>query len=177
MQVEIKREKPVARDEVDVLYKLSFEKEDISSVIRKFRDSELFIPELSRVARINDQIIGSIMLAKGEIVRGRRHTPVIIIVGMAVLPKYQGLGVGEELMRSAFLKARKHQFKAILVFDQDEYFTKFGFTLASDYEITTSIEIGEDEFYALELEEGYLEDARGNLKNQPIYNELLQYYI
>lgn len=177
MQVEIKREKPRDREEVDLLFKLVFEPDGVSQLIKNMRDSDIYIPELSRVARINDSIIGIIMYTKGEIVRGRKHIPVIVLSSLAVLPNYQGLGVGAELIANSFDKARRMEFDSVLTFGEDDYFTKFGFQAADEFGITTSLEIPKDEFLAIELKENALNDARGNLKNHPIFNELIQYHL
>jgi predicted N-acetyltransferase YhbS len=175
MQVEIKREKPEDREEVDFLFNLVFEQEGASSIINKLRETDIYIPELSRVARINDSIIGMIMYTKGVIVRGRKHIPTVVLSGMAVLPAYQGLGVGAELIANSFVKARKMEVESALVFGQEEYFKRFGFLPASQFEITTSLDLLEDEFLALELEKNSLEGARGHLKHHSIYTELIQF--
>ncbi len=175
MQVEIKREKPGDREEVDFLFKLVFEQEGASSIIQKLRETDIYIPELSRVARINDSIIGIIMYSKGAIVRGRKQIPTVILSGIAVLPAYQGLGVGSELIANSFVKAKKMEIESVMVFGQEEYFKRFGFIPASKFEITTSLDLQEEEFLVLELEENSLSDAHGHLKNHPLYNELIQF--
>lgn len=177
MQVEIKREKPKDREEVNLLFNLVFRADGVSPLIENMRNSEIFIPELSRVAKINDSIIGIIMYTKGEIVRGRKHIPVIVLSSLAVLPNYQGLGVGAELIRNSFDKARRMEFDAVLTFGDEDYFTRFGFKSTNEFGITTSLEIPEEEFLAIELTENALIDARGNLKNHPVFNELIQYYL
>lgn len=177
MQVEIKREKPEDREEVDLLFRLVFEPEGVSPLIRKMRESDIYIPELSRVAKINNSIIGIIMYMRGEIVRGRRHIPVIVLSSLAVLPGYQGLGVGAELISNSFDKARRMDFDSVVTFGQEDYFTKFGFVPAKDFEITTSLELSDEEFLAIELQESSLAEARGNLKNHVVFNELVQFHL
>jgi len=177
MQVEIKREKPTDREEIDLLFRLVFEPDGVSPLIKRMRESDIYIPELSRVARINDSIIGIIMYTKGEIVRGRKHTPVIVLSSLAVLPSYQGFGVGGELILNSFDKARRMGLNAVLTFGQEDYFSKFGFSASNNYEITTNLGIPDEEFLAIELEESSLKDARGYLKNHAVFNELVQYHL
>lgn len=177
MQVEIKREKPADREEIDLLFKLVFEPEGVSSIIKNMRESDIFIPELSRVARINDSIIGIIMYTRGEIVRGRRHIPVVVLSSLAVLPNYQGFGVGAELISNSFDKAIRMGHLAVLTFGQEDYFRKFGFKPANEYGITTSLKIPEEEFLAIEIEKSSLENAKGKLKNHSVFDELVQYHL
>lgn len=175
MQVEIKREKAEDREEVELLFTTVFDEEGILPMIKNLRESDNYIPELSRVARINDSIIGVIMYTSGAIVRGRKQTQTAVLSSIAVLPAYQGLGVGKQLVMNSFNKARRLSIGSVLVFGQEEYFSRFGFKPASEYAITSSLDLTEDEFLALELEEGSLEDANGHLKNQSIYHEIIQF--
>ncbi|NPD44499.1 MULTISPECIES: GNAT family N-acetyltransferase [unclassified Lentimicrobium] len=177
MQVQIKREKPKDIEEVNLLFNLAFQKEDVNALIKDFRKTNHFIPELSRVARINDQIIGIIMYAKAEIVKGRKNVPSIIMATIAVLPSYQGLGIGQELIANSFQKARDLGYVSVLVVGQEEYFPRFGFKPASEFDITTSLEVSEEEFLAIELVPDGLKNASGKLKNQELLPELVKYSI
>lgn len=177
MQVEIKREKPQDREEVDQLFNLVFTPDGVLPLIKKMRESDIYIPELARVARISDSIIGIIMYTKGEIVRGRKHIPTLVLSSLAVLPKYQGLGVGSELISSSFDKAKRMGFDSVITFGQEDYFSRFGFSPAQNFEITTSLEIPDEEFLTIELQESSLNDARGNLKNHAVFNDLVQFYL
>lgn len=177
MQVQIKREKAKDREEVDLLYKIAFEQESPSELIHGFRNSNQFIPELARVARISDQIIGIIMYSHGEIVKGRKNIPTIIIASVAILPAYQNLGIGAELVRSSFQKARDLGYKSVLVAGEEDYFSRFGFKKASEYDISNNMDIPEENFMALELISESLNNASGHLKSHPLIPELLKFSI
>lgn len=177
MQVQIKREKSKDIEEVNQLFGLAFKQESINPLIKEFRASNHFIPELSRVARINDQIIGIIMYGKVEIVKGRKNVPSIILASIAILPSYQSLGIGKELIANSFQKARDLGHQSVLVVGQEDYFPRFGFKLASEFNITTNLDVADEEFLAIELVPGGLENASGKLKNQDLLPELARYSI
>ncbi len=177
MQVQIKREKTKYIEEVNLLFEMVFQQEAISSLIKEFRASNHFIPELSRVARINEQIIGVIMYGKVEIVKGRKNVPSIMIASMAILPAYQNLGIGRELIDNSFQKARSMGYESVLAVGQEEYFPRFGFTPASDFDITTNLDLSDEEFLAMELKSGALDNASGKLKNQEFLPELAMYSL
>jgi len=177
MQVQIKREKAKDREEVDLLYKIAFEQESFSELIFEFRNSNQFIPELARVARISDQIIGIIMYSHGEIVKGRKNIPTIIIASIAVLPAYQNLGIGAELVKNSFQKARELGYKSVLVAGEDDYFSRFGFKKASEYDISNNMDIPVENFMALELIPESLINGSGHLKSHPLIPELLKFSI
>lgn len=177
MQVQIKREKSKDIEEVDLLYKIAFEQEPVSELIIGFRKSGQFIPELARVARISDQIIGIIMYSHGEIVKGRKNIPTLLLASITVLPAYQNLGIGTELVRNSFQKARDLGFQSVLVMGDDEYFARFGFKKASDFDISNNMDIPDENFMALELIPDSLQNASGHLKNNPLIPELLKYSV
>ena len=177
MQIQIKREKSKDIEEVNQLFGFAFKQESINPLIKEFRASKYFIPELSRVARINDQIIGIVMYAKAEIVKGRKNVPSIIMATIAVLPAYQSLGIGGELIANSFQKARDIGYKSVLVIGQEDYFPRFGFKLASEFDITTNLDVEDGEFLAMELIPGGLDNASGKLKNQELLPELVRYSI
>lgn len=177
MQVQIKREKPHDIEEINLLLSLVFKQENIKDFVKEFRTSSHFIPELSRVARINDQIIGIIMYAKVEIVKGRKNLPSIILASIAVLPKYQSLGFGKELIVNSFQKARELGHKSVLAIGQEDYYPQFGFKPAIDFGIGQSLNISDEDLLAMELLPGGLENASGKLKNHALLNELVKFSL
>lgn len=168
MQVEIRREKAQDIEEVNLLFKLVFEKEPLPQMLTDFRKSSHFIPELARVATINNQIIGVVMYSKAEISKGRRSLPAIVLSVIAVLPSYQGLGIGSELLRKSFQEAREQEYKSIFVLGQEDVFRQFGFISASQFEIQFPLEGTNDDFLVLELQKDGLIKSSGNLKTHPL---------
>lgn len=177
MQVQIKREKAKDIEEVDLLYKIAFEQESLSDLIVAFRNSSQYVSELARVARISDQIIGVIMYSHGEIVKGRKNIPTLLLASIAVLPAYQNLGIGSELIRNSFQEARELGYKSVLVAGDDEYFSRFGFKKASSFDISNNMDIPEDNFMGIELFPDSLQNASGHLKSQSIIPEMLKFSI
>ena len=177
MQVEIKREKKRDFEEVDMLLQVAFEKNSVAQMVQKLREKDAFIPELARVARINNQIIGVIHYSHVQIIKGKKTIDSISMAPLAVLPAYQNLGIGTELIRNSFTKAREKGYDSVIVMGHEEYYPRFGFKLASEYNILCPYDIPNENFMVLELFPDTLANANGKVKYDPLFHDLPSYTI
>ena len=63
-------------------------------MVTALRKGPAFIPELSLVAEIEGKIVGHILFTKGQIA----DKTVLVLAPLAVLPTYQGQGIGAALV-------------------------------------------------------------------------------
>ena len=117
--------------------------------------------DLSLVAKSDDEIIGHIICSKAEVRTENKTIPVLNIGPISVLPEYQKKGVGKALIYSMIEKAKMMGHGAILFWGRPEYYPQFGFVAASGYGITDRDGHASPAFFAMELIEGYLSDAKG----------------
>ena len=68
-------------------------------------------------------------------------------------------------------KALELGYKAIIIFGHPEYYKKFGFVQASNFNITTKNGEQFDAFMIKELQEGYLGNLSGKFYESEIFNE------
>ena len=80
---------------------------------------------------------------------------------MAILPEFQGLGVGSELIKEGMEKAKELGFNSIIVLGHKDYYPKFGFKKASRWKIKCPFKVPDEAFMAIELSDGALEDKAG----------------
>ncbi len=177
MQIEIKREKKRDFEEVDMLLQVAFENKSIAQMVQQLREKDAFIPELARVARINNQIIGVIHYSHIQIIKGKKITSSISMAPLAVLPAYQNLGIAAELIRNSFAKAREKGYKSVIVMGHEEYYPRFGFKLASGFNIVCPYDVPNENFMALELFPDTLANANGKVKYDPLFSDLPSYTI
>jgi len=177
MQIDIKREKKRDFEEIDMLLKLTFGNDSVANMMGKLRESDSFIPRLTRVARINDQIIGMVCCTHAQIIKGRRSIDVLSLAPLAVLPAYQGLGIGGELIRNVFQKAREREYQAVFVLGDEDYFPRFGFKPASEFDVTAPFDVPSENFMALELSPTALSNASGRLRYHPLFENLPTYSL
>ena len=134
------------------------------------RESSDFVPELDYVAVHDGKVVGSIMYTRAKIVLDRGGEREVLCFGpLAVDPAFQGRGVGGALIERTKTLARELGYKAILIFGDPEYYSRFGFVPAERYGVGTSWGVYIISLQALELQPGALEDCEGYFEESGDY--------
>ena len=101
----IRPEQPIDLDLIHDLHREAFHRRDEAELVDAIRSGPDFLPELSLVAATRDgSVLGHILISRvsfhpdGDEQAG--HT-VLALAPLAVLPPYQGHGIGSALMRDA----------------------------------------------------------------------------
>jgi predicted N-acetyltransferase YhbS len=117
---------------------------------------------LSLVAEADGRLAGHIICshAREEMPDGK-SVPVINFGPVSVLPEVQRQGIGKALMHAMIDRARAIGYGAILFFGRPEYYPQFGFVEAAEFGIADRNGENHPAFMAMELQEGYLAEARG----------------
>ena len=76
---------------------------------RIIRDSQDYIPEISRIAEIDGQIVGAIYYTKAWIVDGKSRHEIATFGPLAVEPTWEGNDIGGALMRETIKLAQKQR--------------------------------------------------------------------
>lgn len=130
------------------------------------------INELSFVAEINNKIVGHIIYSKAYILQPDNTKVEVVSFGpLSVLPEYQKQGVGSALMKHSIECAKELGYGAILFFGRPEYYPRFGFVNAKEFNITDCEGNNYNAFMAMELKKDYLKDVTGKFYEAPIYND------
>lgn len=134
------------------------------------RESSDFVPELDYVAVHDGKVVGNIMYTRAKIVLDRGGEREVLCFGpLAVDPAFQGQGVGGALIERTKTLARELGYKAILIFGDPEYYSRFGFVPAERYGVGTSWGVYIISLQALELQPGALEDCEGYFEESRDY--------
>ncbi len=107
---------------------------------RIIRDSQEYIPEISRIAEIDGQIVGAIYYTKAWIVDGKSRHEIATFGPLAVEPTWEGNDIGGALMRETIKLAQKQGIAGIVIIGEPYYYPRFGFERASKYKITDARE-------------------------------------
>jgi len=142
---------------------LAFQQENESKLIEKIRKGENFVPELSLVAEIDDEIVGHILFSKINII-GDAIFESLALAPMAVIPEFQKQGIGGKLIKKGIEKAKELGFDSIIVLGHKEYYPKFGFQKASKWGIKCPFDVPDEVFMAIELANKALENKAGTVK-------------
>lgn len=139
-------------------------------VLHKIRKVPAFVKELDLVACEEDRIVGNVIYSKAKVVnKENREFEVLCMGPIAVLPSYQKQGIGSLLMDHSLEKARQLGHKAIIIFGNPDYYQRFGFRNACEYNIQTSTGENFDAFMALELYDGSLQGISGKFYADEVF--------
>ncbi len=150
------------------LVKESFRTEPYSDqkehdLVDRLRKSSQFIPELSLVAGLQENIIGYILLTQAGIKIDHRVYPTLALAPIAVHPDHQKRGIGTRLMTFAHQKAVELGYESIVLIGHQDYYPKFGYRLAQEFGIRFPFDVPQINGFVLELKEGALNGISGEV--------------
>jgi predicted N-acetyltransferase YhbS len=130
------------------------------------------IMDLSFIAEMDNRIIGHIIYSHACILQQDGSEVSVLNFGpLSVLPKLQKMGIGGMLMKHSIKEAKKLGYGAILFFGHPEYYPRFGFVEAKEFDITDCNGENYPAFMAMELINDYLKDVKGKFIEADIYND------
>ena len=149
-------------------------------VLHKIRKVSAFVKELDLIACDNDVIVGNIIYSRAKVVNDENKEFEVLCMGpIAVLPSYQNQGIGSLLMEHSIEKARQLGYKGVVIFGNPDYYHRFGFVDAKEYNIQTSWGDNLDAFMVLELYEDSLQGISGKFFEDEVFkidNDELEYF-
>jgi valyl-tRNA synthetase len=130
------------------------------------------IANLNFVAEMNGKIVGHIIYSNAHILQPDGSKVDVLNFGpISVLPEMQKSGIGGALIKHSIEKAKKLGHGAILFFGSPEYYSRFGFVPANEFDITDCNGENYPAFMAMELKENFLKDVTGKFIEADIYND------
>lgn len=118
-------------------------------LVNELRKGDAYIPELSLVAKIDDQIVGHIMFTQAAVGKDS----VLVLAPLAVLPEYQRQGIGKALINQGHEIALKLGYEYIVVLGSEDYYPKFGYMPANQLGINIPEGIPTINFMTIKLNE------------------------
>lgn len=171
--MEIRKEKPNDYSDVYELNKLAFKGDEDAKLVDLLRKSSAFIPELSLVAIIDNNIVGHILFTKIKIVANNgKENESLALAPMAVSPNYQKKGIGGQLIKTGFEIAREMNFKSVIVLGHEKYYPKFGFEPTTKWQISAPYEVPANAFMGIELVSNGLKDISGVVQYAKEFDEI-----
>ena len=173
MEIEIRKELPQDYQEVHAVHKEAFGQEDEAFLVERIRESANHQTELSLVAIEDSRIVGHILFSiisiEGTDCPDRIS---LALAPMAVIPEYQKEGVGKALVREGLKRAKELGFESVIVVGHPEYYPRFGFLPAEDFDISPPFEVPSEAFMAMELKEGALSGGNGVVRYPKEFDDL-----
>ncbi len=131
-------------------------------ILHKLRESKGYVEELDLIAIHKGELVGHIISTKAKVIDAKGNEHQVLCVGpFAVSPNLQGKGIGAKLIKQSIKKANEMGFSGMILFGNPNYYSRFGFVNAQQFEITTKDGQNFDPFMALELGENRLSNVKG----------------
>jgi len=132
-------------------------------LVERLRNSNAFVPELSRVAVENKQLVGHILLTKIKVANKFKEFTGLALAPVSVLPEYQKKGIGKKLIIDAHDIARKLGFKFIVLLGHEKYYPRFGYEPADKYNIQFPFDAPKQNCMVLALKKNALDEVNGTI--------------
>lgn len=161
MSVNIRHERLQDQESVYQVISESFPTGDEEKLVRLLHTDHQSL--ISLIAQDSQKIVGQIILSKmtTEI---NSQLNIYGLAPMCVTPKYQNKKIGTELVNAIIVEAKKNNVDAIFVLGHPNYYPRFGFKPAKEYDIKSEYDVPAEMFMVLDLTE-----KLGLLKEQTVY--------
>ena len=136
---------------------------DEAELVDQLRHNTLFNPELSLVAIDKGEVIGHILFFPIHIQDEKNKYSSLALAPMSVLPKCQKKGIGSELVKVGFEKAKELGYTSVIVLGHPEYYPRFGFLPALQFDIQPPVKEWSSAFFVKELECDALAEVSGTV--------------
>jgi putative acetyltransferase len=102
---------------------------------------------------------------------GETATTAVGMGPVAVLPEWQGQGIGTMLVETSLEILRMAHFSAVVVLGHPGFYSRFGFLPAKQWGLTLDMDVPEEAFMALELRAGSLAGTAGEVHYRPEFGQ------
>lgn len=133
--------------------------------------ADCFLPELDYVAECEGKLVGNIMYTRAHLLldAGGEADFVLLFGPVSVLPDFQGRGIGSRLIRETTRLAREMGYRAVLIYGDPDYYSRFGFVPAEQYRIRDAENQYAAALQVLELSPGALDGCAGRFLEDAVY--------
>lgn len=160
----IRQERAGDEQGISALIETAFGRKDEARLVERLRMNPKFAPELSLLVELEGEILAHVLFFPIHIVdEGQRH-PTLALAPISVSPRHQRMGYGSRLIYAGFCEARKRGYESVIVLGHPDYYVKFGFLPASQWDIHPPFPAPDEAFMAIELEEEGLALASGTVE-------------
>jgi predicted N-acetyltransferase YhbS len=149
MDIKLRQENPsdyieLSKAIMDAYADVPYSNHKEQDMVARLRKSDAFIPQLSILAHDeHGTIAGHVLLTKIEIANKGIIYKALALAPLSIRPSYQNKGVGKLLVLESHRVAKSMGYNFIVILGIPNYYPKFGYQLASKYDIKFPIKIAD----------------------------------
>jgi putative acetyltransferase len=122
---------------------------------------------LSLVALREEKVVGHIAFSPVTVESAESRFNAIALGPMAVLPPYQGKGIGSQLVRIGLTECRQAGHEILFVLGHPDFYGRFGFVPTKHRGLYCEFDVPDGVFMVMELRQEALAGRGGLVKYQP----------
>jgi putative acetyltransferase len=103
---------------------------EIDDLITDLLKDPSALPLLSLVATVDEYVVGHILFTSAKIKHSQRMVSSAILAPLSVHPKYQGRGIGGQLIEEGLKQLKATGVELVFVLGHPDYYPKYGFSAA-----------------------------------------------
>ncbi|MCE7041379.1 GNAT family N-acetyltransferase [Dyadobacter sp. CY312] len=103
------------------------------------------------------------MLTKIHITSAKQDFSSLALAPVAVLPEFQGKGIGGMLIQAAHKRAKDLGYQSIILLGHEEYYPRFGYRVADEFGISLPFDVPRENCMAIELQPNALKGVHGQV--------------
>jgi putative acetyltransferase len=166
--IEIRTEKPEDAKAIRQVHELAFRGPKEAMAVDLLRNRKKAV--ISLVAVPDEQLVGHILFSLVTVTVAREGFRAVGLAPVSVLPEFQKMGIGSRMIREGLQQCHRAGFDAVVVLGDPRYYTHFGFSRASDYQLDNEYNAREA-FMVIELHDGGLKEISGLVKYEPEFRQ------
>ena len=147
----------------------AFETETEANLVDALRSKG--VPLISLVAEESERLIGHILFSPVELDNDETTHSIAGLAPMAVLPSWQGQGVGSLLVDEGLRHCKSAGYQAVAVLGHPEFYPRFSFKPSVTFNIRSEYDVPDEVFMLKELEPDVLRELSGTIKYHPLFNQ------
>lgn len=135
----VRAERPADAALIATVVAAAFGSPDEAQLVASIRASEHFVPELSLVAELGSRGVGHVMVSGASLHDGEVRRPVATLSPLAVMPGWQGQGIGSALVREVLVRADRLGEPLVVLQGAPAFYGPLGFEYSVPYGVRMTL--------------------------------------
>ncbi len=172
--IKIRPENASDIEAIHAVNKAAFRTDGEARVVDQLRENCSDSDFVSFIAEVNDEIVGQILFTPVELITSdNRIVEGMGLAPLAVLPSYQGRGIGSALCEAGIAAVRDMGAPFVVVLGHPGYYPRFGFTPAVDLGFQCAyLNVPPDAFMIRIFDQKLMNGLTGVIHYRPEFDEV-----